>query len=140
MTTLVGLRSRTATKTVKDLSQREYEECRELTFCGQAHLNIPGEVDYGSMQGKLDGLRGSTKPDYVGWATMLRNTDGEMVGWALTFRIASTLHTYYFVPAALRRQGIGTRLFRAVRRRFGPTKTHPWDRRSAAFFRTVEGG
>lgn len=123
MATAVLARERTRTKQVQDLSPSEKAECAALTLSGTG--------GYGLMQGKLLSDKGTK------WATMLRDTDGNLIGWALVFREYSRNAAYFFVDKAWRKQGVGTHLYRSVRRKFGIVKVYPWDNTSRAFFSKV---
>lgn len=134
------LRSRTVIKPVVSLSEAEYRECRELTFHG-AHRGS-SDPSTGLMQERLDRSRRS---DAEAQAVMLKDVGGTIVGWGLVFRPfyprskGPNYDIYMFVHPDARRMGIGSRIYRSARRRFGPMKSHPWDNRSRGFFSTVEG-
>lgn len=128
------LRSRTLIKAVGDLTNDEFSQCFELTFRGK-HRGA-GDPEYGLMQGKLT----SSKSDPDAYAVMLKDVGGTIVGWGLLFRgYGANHHIYTFVHPDARRMGIGTRLYRSARRKFGPLTSHPWDNRSRGFYSKVEG-
>lgn len=128
------LRSRATTKTIPDLTPEEFQACCTLTLAGFG--------GYGSMQPRLKKLRRAEDRD--SFATFLKDDEGEIAGWALTFRDRMQVqwrnkgyNTYFFVHPEMRRRGIGTKLYRSVRRRFGIVRVHPWSEESRGFFGSV---
>jgi GNAT superfamily N-acetyltransferase len=135
---------RCITKRVDELKQHEYARLCTLTLKG-----FGGD---GYMQPKMNaawqqrGVGGIGRKTY---ATYLKNADGHIVGWALTFphdgrasgggavRVGD-MATYFFVHPRMRGRGVGTRLMAAVKRRFGTVGVYPWDTVSRGFFTAMK--
>jgi GNAT superfamily N-acetyltransferase len=126
------VRTRTQRAHVADLDDELANTLRQLTLKGD------GSYPYALMQPKFDELRRSGHRSEA-YATWVKDVDGNVVGWCLTFRNHSReWETYFYVRPEMRRSGVGTKLYKSTKRRFGRIYVNRWDSTSTWFFDRME--
>lgn len=127
--TTSGVRS----KLVKNLTPQEYADCCSLSWRHR-----------GSMMPTLMDIRNGNDyakrfEDGVAGRVFFVCDDDKLLGWSLLFTDwYGNPMVFYYVRKANRRQGIGTRLARAVQRHHSTAHGVPHDSVSTSFFEHIE--
>lgn len=110
-------------KRVIDLTPTEYRKCY--------YLNLR---DKGMMQEVLSHERYRVTGKYA-HAFMIFNGD-RLVSWAIRFTEKDNFWSVYlYTQTTYRRRGLGSFLLKEARRGLKTVGVHPWDERSASFYR-----
>ena len=117
---------RTVIRAVHRLSENEMVELSRCTYRGR-----------GTMQWQLNTLW--NRKDKTARATIVREDDGTLVGWALTWERDGEHWANFFVPPPFRRRGIGRKLADSVIRRYEVVNVSAWNRTSERFFENWAG-
>jgi len=116
---------RLLSKRVQDLSDTEFQECSRLNY------GTSGEMWYRLNDARRESIRAEESQ-----ALMIRDRQGKLIAWALLFkdRYCRSYEVHFYVPQKYRRQGLGTKLVDAVKRREPKAMVKPWNKASKAFF------
>lgn len=112
---------RLISKSVHRLTELEIKECERCSYGGS-----------GGMCPRLDRERRKSRSKAL--ALMIWGADGRLIGWALLFKEGRSHGAMFYVPTKHRRQGIGTRLMRAVLRRAPKAHVYPSGKVNERFF------
>lgn len=110
-------------KRVVDLTAEEYRKCYALNLRSK-----------GMMQEVLSKERFRDSGKYA-YAFMIFDGD-RLVSWAIRFTERDNFWSVYlYTKTTYRRRGLGSLLLKEARRGLKVVAVHPWDERSASFYR-----
>ena len=116
-------RTRITVKYVKNLTPTEYAQCHRLNFGNQGRMREELELSFE--------MKDSAR------TVLIKDHEGKVMSWSLVFPQEDGkdgVSAFFYVPKCRRRQGLGTRMLRQIKKIDPKPFIYPHDNTSGKFF------